>query len=55
MLRYIKKGENIGIAKQVQGQMVSAYTHPKYKNLYRFYYSGEYWVCSKYAFKSLRL
>lgn len=35
MIKHIKQGENIGVAKQVQGAVV---------------YRGEKWTCSDYAF-----
>ena len=53
MKRIIKTGENMGIAKQVQGAVVKAHIHPRYKNLYQFQYGGEWWGCSEYAFKPL--
>ena len=36
----------MGIAKQVQGAVVKAHIHPRYKNLYQFQYGGE---CNKAA------
>lgn len=50
MMKRIKQGENIGVAKQVQGAVVDVYTHPKFKGMYGFVYRGEKWTCSDYAF-----
>ncbi len=50
MIKHIKQGENIGVAKQVQGAVVDVYTHPKFKGMYGFVYRGEKWTCSDYAF-----
>ena len=36
MIKHIKQGENIGVAKQVQGAVVDVYTHPKFKGMYGF-------------------
>lgn len=50
MIKSIKQGENIGVAKQVQGAVVYVYTHPRFKGMYGFVYRGEKWTCSDYAF-----
>lgn len=50
MMKRIKQGENIGVAKQVQGAVVDVYTHPRFKDMYGFVYRGEKWTCSDYAF-----
>ena len=50
MIKRIKQGENIGVAKQVQGAVVDVYTHQKFKGMYEFVYIGEKWTCSDYAF-----
>lgn len=50
MMKHIKQGENIGVAKQVQGAVVDVYTHPKFKGMYGFVYRSEKWTCSDYAF-----
>lgn len=31
MMKHIKQGENIGVAKQVQGAVVDVYPHPRFK------------------------
>ena len=53
MIKVIKKGNNIGVAKQVQGIQVIVEPHQRYKGLYRFKYNGEWWMCSDYAFENL--
>lgn len=50
MMKRIKQGENIGVAKQVQGAVVDVYPHPKFKGMYGFVYRNEKWTCSSYAF-----
>lgn len=50
MMKRIKQGENIGVAKQVQGAVVKIYPHPKFKDMYRFIHKGKIWTCSDYAF-----
>lgn len=50
MIKTIKQGENIGVAKKVQGAVVDVYTHPKFKGMYGFVYRNEKWTCSNYAF-----
>ena len=50
VIKHINQGENIGVAKQVQGAVVEVYTHPKFKGMYGFVYRGEKWTCSDYAF-----
>ena len=50
MIKSIKQGENIGVAKQVQGAVVYVYPHPKFKGMYGFVYIGEKWTCSDYDF-----
>lgn len=50
MIKHIKQGDRIGVAKQVQGAVVDVYTHPKFKGMYAFTYNGEPWTCSDYAF-----
>lgn len=49
-MKHIKQGENIGVAKQVQGAVVDVYPHPKFKGMYGFVYRGEKCTCSDYAF-----
>ena len=51
MKRTIKTGENIGIAKQVQGLTVNVVPHPRLKNMWQFQASGHIWMASDYAFK----
>lgn len=53
MKKIIKNGmgKDIGIAKQVQGQVVEVIPHPKFKGLWQFKVFGETWVASDYAFK----
>ena len=41
MIKRIKQGDNIGVAKQVQGAVVDVYLHPKFKGMYRFLYRNE--------------
>ena len=43
-------GKDIGVAKQVQGQVVEAISHPKFKGLWQFNAFGEIWMASDYAF-----
>lgn len=50
MIKHIKQGDKIGIAKQVQGAVVDVYQHPKFKGMYGFIYANEKWTCSDYAF-----
>lgn len=50
MEKTIKSGKNIGVATQVQGQIVDAIPHPKFKNLWQFEFDGEKWIASDYAF-----
>ena len=50
----IKAGNSIGIAKQVQGQIVDVVVHPKHKWLWQFEFRGEKWVASDYAFRSIK-
>ena len=50
MIKSIKQGDNIGVAKQVQGAVVDVYPHPKFKGMCGFVYIGEKWTCSDYAF-----
>ncbi|WP_368221709.1 hypothetical protein [Blautia wexlerae] len=50
MIKSIKQGENIGVAKQVQGAVVDVYPHQKFKGMYKFIYRNEKWTCSSYAF-----
>ena len=45
-------GRDIGVAKQVQGHVVEAIPHPKYKDLWQFKAFGELWMASDYAFES---
>jgi len=45
-------GKNIGVAKQVQGQVVKVIPHPKFKGLWQFKAFGEIWVASDYAFEA---
>ena len=40
MIKSIKQGENIGVAKQVQGEVVKIYPHPRFKDMYRFIHKG---------------
>lgn len=48
---YLEYGERCGIAKQVEGKVVDAEPHPKFKCLWQFKFGGETWVASNYAFK----
>ena len=50
MIKRIKQGENIGVAKQVQGAVVDVKPHPKFRGMYTFTFNGEPWTCSGYAF-----
>lgn len=50
MTRLIKSGENIGVAKQVQGYRVEVIPHPTVKNMWQFEFCGEKWIASDYAF-----
>lgn len=50
MTKLIKSGENIGVAKQVQGYRVEVIPHPKYKGLWQFKTNEGAWVASDYAF-----
>ena len=50
MIKHIKQGKNIGVAKQVQGAVVDVYPHSKFKGMYGFVYRGDKWTCSDYAF-----
>lgn len=45
-------GKDIGVAKQVQGQVVEANPHPKFKGLWQFKAFGEIWMASDYAFEA---
>ena len=49
-MKRIKQGENIGVAKQVQGAVVDVYPHPRFRCMYGFVHKGEKWTCSDYAF-----
>lgn len=53
MKKVIKNGmgKDIGIAKQVQGQIVEVIPHPKFKGLWQFKIFGETWIASNYAFE----
>lgn len=51
MKRVIKTGDNIGIARQVQGQVVDIRPHPQNERMWQFDFGGETWVASDYAFK----
>ena len=51
MKKIIKTGENIGVAKQVQGQIVEAVPHPRFKGMWQFQIGEEIWIASDYAFK----
>ena len=50
MTKLIKSGENIGVAKQVQGYRVEVISHPTVKNMWQFEFCGEKWIASDYAF-----
>lgn len=52
MKKIIKNGmgKNIGIAKQIQGQVVEVIPHPKFKGLWQFKKFGDTWMASDYAF-----
>lgn len=50
MTKLIKSGDNIGVAKQVQGYRVHVEPHPVYKNTWKFEMFGHVWVASDYAF-----
>ncbi len=54
MKKAIKNGmeKDIGVAKQVQGQVVEVTPHPKFKGLWQFKVFGENWMASNYAFES---
>lgn len=54
MKKVIKNGmgKDIGIAKQVQGQIVEVILHPKFKGLWQFEAFGEIWMASDYAFEA---
>ena len=45
-------GKDIGIAKQVQGQVVEVIPYPKFKGLWQFKAFGEIWMASDYAFEA---
>lgn len=53
MQKVIKNGigKDIGIAKQVQGQVVKVIPHPQFKGLWQFKKFGKTWIVSDYAFK----
>ena len=52
MKKVIKNGmgKDIGVAKQVQGQVVEVIPHPKVKGLWQLKFRGEIWMASDYAF-----
>lgn len=45
-------GIDVGIAKQVQGQIVEVIPHPKFKSLWQFEAFCEIWMASDYAFEA---
>lgn len=52
MKKTIRRGDNLGIAKQVQGKIVDAVPDTTYsKNGWKFEYYGETWLASDYAFE----
>ena len=51
MKKAIKTGENIGVAKQVQGHVVEVVPHPKFKEMWSFHANGSNWIASNYAFE----
>ncbi len=55
MRKIIKIGENIGVAKQVQGHIVEVVPHPKFKGMWQFQIGDEKWIASDYAFKETEL
>lgn len=52
MRKIIKNGmeKDIGVAKQVQGQVVEVIPHPRFKGLWQFKKFGKTWVASDYSF-----
>lgn len=46
---YMEYGENCGVAKQVQGQIVDA--EKDIHGMWHFEFRGERWIASDYAFK----
>lgn len=50
MIKHIKQGDRIGVAKQVQGAVVDVKSHLRFTGMYTFTYNGEPWTCSDYAF-----
>ena len=50
MTKLIKTGENIGVAKQVQGYRVEVVPHPKNKGMWQFKTNEGTWIASDYAF-----
>ena len=50
MTKLIKSGENIGVAKQVQGYRVEVIPHTRFKGLWQFEFCGEKWIASDNAF-----
>lgn len=45
-------GKDIGVAKQVQGQVVDVIPHPKFKGLWQFKAFGEIWMASDFVFEA---
>lgn len=51
MKKRIKSGgDKVGVAFQVQGQIVDAIPDSKYPNTWHFLYKGEKWIASDYTF-----
>lgn len=50
MIKHIKQGDRIGVAKQVQGAVVDVKPHLRFTGMYAFTYNGEPLTCSDYAF-----
>lgn len=40
-----------GIAFQVRGQIVEAWHHPRFANGWQYYFKGETWLASDWAFE----
>lgn len=53
---YFEFGEKLGVAHQVEGQVVTAIklpsTHPVFPNMWEFEFRGEKWIASDWAFKN---
>ena len=51
MKKKIKQGGNLGIAIQVQEQIVEVMPHTRFKGMWSFTLNGEKWIASDYAFE----